>query len=114
MPYIDLKTSVTVTKPQKTALFHALGKAIETFPGKSERWLMVNVTDQCSICFAGDETAPAAIADVRVFGEAAPDACEKMTENVCNILNDVLNLPPDRVYVCYKGYDQWGWNGGNF
>ncbi len=114
MPYINLKTSAAVTQPQKTALFSALGKAIEAFPGKSERWLMVDITDQCSICFAGDENTPAAMVDVKVFGSAAPAACEKMTQNVCKILNEVLNLPQDRVYVCYKGYDQWGWNGGNF
>ena len=41
MPNIHVQTNITLTPEKKTEIKEALGKAIETIPGKSERWLMV-------------------------------------------------------------------------
>lgn len=37
-----------------------------------------------------------------------------MTAKVCEILDSVLGIPGDAVYVSYWGTGNWGWNGGNF
>ena len=114
MPYIDIKTTVPVSGDMEAALFKALGKAIEIFPGKTEKWLMLNVTGEQKMCFAGDAKQPCLFADVRIFGNPNAKAAEAMTQALCGIFEEVLNIPADRSYICYKGYDTWGWNNMNF
>ncbi len=114
MPYIDTKTTVTITPAQQKAVFAALGKAIENIPGKTEQWLMLNLEGGKQMCFRGDSDTPCAMVDVRIFGSADSKAYENMTAAICEIFEAELHIPADRVYVCYKGYSEWGWNGSNF
>lgn len=48
------------------------------------------------------------------ISNVSKEGSEAMTAEVCNILENELGIPPDRIYVKYKGYSDWGWNGGNF
>ena len=49
-----------------------------------------------------------------MFG-SIPDSClDEMTRSVCDIYEEELRIPKDRIYVKYEGCDKWGWNGGNF
>lgn len=114
MPYIDTKTSAHVTPQQKQDLFKKMGKIIEDIPGKTEEWLMLNIEGGCSMCFRGDADTPCAMVDVRIFGAADSQAYENMTKDICKIFDEVLHIPSDRVYICYKGYSEWGWNHKNF
>ena len=45
MPYINLKTTTKVTEEKAEILKAKFGKAIESFPGKTESWLMVGIED---------------------------------------------------------------------
>ncbi len=114
MPYIDTKTTVSVTPEKEKALFAALGKAIENIPGKTEEWLMLNIAGDQHMCFKGDSQTPCAMVDVRIFGAADSKAYENMTQAVCAIFERELDIPANRVYICYKGYSEWGWNSMNF
>ena len=51
---------------------------------------------------------------VDLLGSVSSSSSEKMTEKLCEILSDELSLSPDRVYVKYSGFSDWGWNKGNF
>lgn len=113
MPYIETKTNVKITKSAADAIKARLGKAIETIPGKSERWLMLSFFDEQTFYFAGDH-APCAMVEIKIYGSAPASALEKMTERVSTILSEELSLPADRVYVKYEFCENWGWNGGNF
>ena len=114
MPYINLKTTKTVSAEECEALKVAFGKAIESFPGKSEAWLMVGIEDGAKLWFKGDASKDSAIVDVDLLGDVNEEASEKMTSVVCDILERELGVGADRVYVKYTGYKHWGWNGGNF
>lgn len=114
MPYINLKTTKKVTDEQALAVKSAFGKAIECFPGKSEAYLMVGIEDGIRMWFRGDDADDTAIVDVDLLGTVNPDAAEKMTGVVCNILEDELGIAPGRIYVKYSGYKDWGWNKSNF
>ena len=114
MPYIDIKTTVSISPAAEKALFEQLGKAIEIFPGKTEKWLMLNLCGEQKMCFAGDAKKPCLFADVRIFGEPDEAAAEEMTKALCSVFEQVLSIPADRSYVCYKGYNTWGWNNMNF
>ena len=114
MPYIKVTTTAKVSDQTAAALKADFGKAIENFPGKSEQWLMVAVADNTRMWIRGDNSADTAMVDVELLGSVNASASEKMTADVCRILADRLGIAPDRVYVKYTGYANWGWNGNNF
>ena len=114
MPYINLKTTKKVSDEKCEAIKTAFGKAIENFPGKTEAWLMVGIDDGAKLWFKGDASSGSAIVDVELLGTTTNEYAEKMTAVVCDILNRELEISPDRIYVKYREYDKWGWNGQNF
>ena len=113
MPFIDVKTNTQVTKDNELALKEALGRAIAILPGKSERWLMLEIKDCCRMYFHGDD-APCAMVQVQVFGKINTQKCEELTQEVCRIFKQVLDIPEDATYVKYEEVGLWGWNGQNF
>lgn len=114
MPCIQTTTSVSVSDAQKAQLKARFGKAIEIFPGKTERWLMLTLADNVPVAMAGDDEASAAFVEVSLLGKSDRAHFERMTAEICDILDDVLSIRPDRVYVKYEEVAHWGWNGGNF
>lgn len=114
MPYINLKTTKNVSADACEKVKSAFGKAIECFPGKSEAYLMVGIEGGAKLWFRGDASQDSAIVDVELLGAVNSEASEKMTAEICNILEDELGISPERVYVKYSGYADWGWNKRNF
>ena len=113
MPFINVMTNTAVSEEKKIAVKSALGKAITAIPGKSESWLMVGINPEYTLYFKGDD-APAAMVEVSVLGAADPSAYNKLTAQICDILNGELGIDSTRIYVRYTETDNWGWNGGNF
>lgn len=114
MPCIEVKASTAVTPQQEEALKQRLGQAIAVFPGKSEAWLMVGIEGGCHLWFRGDNSRPAAFVEVKILGTSTREYFEKMTKEVCTILEEELGIPGDRTYVKYEEVEHWGYNGGNF
>ena len=114
MPYIKLTTTAKIDAAKADALKTKFGKAIENFPGKTENWLMVGIEDDRKMWFRGDASADTAMVDVELLGSVSAPASERMTAALCGILREELGIAPDRVYVKYTGYTDWGWNGSNF
>ena len=114
MPYIELKTTASISPEKSKSLKAAFGKAIESFPGKSESWLMVNISGDEDMYFKGSNSADCAMVSVDLLGSVSSAASEKLTAALCSVLSNELSVSPDRVYVKYSGFSDWGWNGGNF
>lgn len=113
MPYIDLKTDKVISKEVELNLIADFGKAIETFPGKTERYLMVNVDGGHTMAFAG-EVGNCCMVSVDLLGSATAEVYEVMTKLTCKIVSEALGIPEDRIYVKYSEFSTWGWNGINF
>lgn len=113
MPFIDSKISVSVSQEKKDAIKAKLGQAISVL-GKGENFLMVGFDDNYDLYFAGDKVEKGAYVAVSLYGKCSPDAYSKMSGEVCNILNEELGIPGDKVYVTYREVSDWGWNGRNF
>lgn len=114
MPYIDTKTSAKITNEQKERLIKEFGAAIELIPGKSEEWLMLNFEGECQMAFRGISNIPCAMVDVYIFGKTTTEAYAALTERTCAIINEILGVPTDRIYVKYSEKDRWGFDGFNF
>ena len=113
MPFIDVKTNVSVSEEQKNSIKTALGQAITAIPGKSESWLMVGIKPEYDLWFKRED-APAAMVEVYIFGSASSNALTTLTSHITGILTDNIGIPSDRVYVKYTSTNDWGWNGSNF
>lgn len=114
MPFINSKISVKITKEQEELIKTKLGKAISIIPGKSENWLMVGFEDEYKLYFKGEKSEKIAFVEVKIFGHANAEAFEKLTKEICNIYEEVLGIPQDKIYIKYEEVSEWGWNGSNF
>ncbi len=113
MPFINVKTNVSVSKEKEIAVKSALGEAITAIPGKSESWLMVGIEPDYRLYFKGTDE-PAAMTEVSVYGNASSAALSTLTQRISDILSRELSLSPSRIYVKYEQTPDWGWSGGNF
>ena len=113
MPFAEIKTNVSVSKETEIEIKSDLARCISLFPGKTERWLMVNVVPDSHLWFGGSDD-PCAIIDVQIFGEPGSSDCEKVTSAITEKISAALSIAADRIYVKYAGSSLWGWNGSNF
>ena len=114
MPFINSKLSVSLTAEKEEEIKQKLGKAIELIPGKSENWLMVGFEDNYKLYFKGEKAPKIAFVEVKIFGKASGSAYDSLTAAICDIYNETLGIPKDKIYVKYEEVDYWGWNGSNF
>ena len=112
MPFIDTKTNVKITEEKERELTRKIGEAITLIPGKSERWLMLNFSDECRMAFAGD-FSPTAILEVKLFGAADERSYENLTRSLTDIVNAELSIPKSRIYIKYEEITTWGYGGEN-
>jgi len=109
MPFINVKTNVSVSADKKTAIKSALGNAISIIPGKSETWLMVGIEPEYALYFKGTDE-PAAMVEVSIYGSADSNSLNKLTAEISDIISGELNIPTSRIYVKYSQTPDWGWN----
>ena len=114
MPYIETKTSASVSREKELLLKEELGKAIELIPGKNEKWLVLNLIDNCRMALGGNADDEVAMVEIDIFGTSTDAAFEALTNKICAVMEEVIGVKSDRVYVKYREVDRWGWNGSNF
>lgn len=112
MPFIEVKTNQNISDV-KTAVKEELGKAITAIPGKSESWLMIEISDKLDMYFQGSD-APCAMFEISIFGNATDSAYDDLTKRICTISQEYLGVSPERTYVKYTEIDHWGYNNFNF
>ena len=110
MPYINARLTNTVTKEQETALKAKLGEAI-TLLGKSESYLMVEISDECRLYFGGKNDTDIAYFEVKLLGSATGAKYEALTARICEIVSEMFSIPGDKVYVKFEEVENWGFNG---
>ncbi len=113
MPFINSKISVKITREQEETIKSKLGKAISIIPGKSENWLMIGFEDDYKLYFKGEKFEKIAFVEVKIFGQISSENSEKLTKEICNIYEEVLGIPQNKIYIKYEEVSQWGWNGNN-
>ena len=114
MPYIDVHTNTELPREKTEALKSEIARVLaDSFPGKTENWLMLRFNGGEDMFFGGS-AAPCAMIDVFIFGAQAKKNYDKMTAAVTELIAEECAIPAERIYVKYTECDKWGWNGGNF
>ena len=113
MPMIDSKVTVRLSAEQKEELKTELGKLIAIL-NKSEAYLMVSMEDACDLWLGGRKLEKGAYVAVSLYGDAPKEAYDRLTGEICGLLQEKLGIPGNAVYVTYHPVSDWGWNGKNF
>ncbi len=113
MPFIRVTTNEKITKENANLLTMELGVGIECIEGKTESWLMLEFKGEAQMAFSGS-CAPCAMVEVDLLGRASESDKSALTNSLCHIVNFVLNIPSDRIYVRYLETDTWGYDHKNF
>ena len=113
MPFINTKTTTTLSNSKKGSLTAEICSITRECLGKGENWVMTGFEDNASLSFQGS-TADIAYVEVKSFGTPSPAGTSQMTAKLCALLERELSIPQDRIYVAYYPTDKWGWNGNNF
>ncbi|WP_312281935.1 phenylpyruvate tautomerase MIF-related protein [Oscillibacter sp.] len=110
MPYIGINTSKRLSDTQKDTLKTALGEKISLIPGKTERMLMVDISDGRTMYLAGEQRDLAYV-DVKCFGSAEFAHRKAFTEAAFEVVQQTTRLPQDGIYLTYSEFENWGMQG---
>lgn len=114
MPLMKLHTSVPVPAEQQDALIKSLSAIASEVIGKPETYVMVAL---CTgpMCMGG-EPGPAAFVDVRSIGGLSGDVNRQISERVCGLLSETLDIPANRVFLNFTDVARthWGFNSATF
>lgn len=107
MPFIDARFSTPVNATQEEAIKSKLGEAI-TLIGKSEAYLMVQITSDCKLYFKGNCDEDCAFFEVKLLGKSTKKNYEALTKALCDIAQQELGISGNRVYVKFEEVEYWG------
>ena len=113
MPFISVNVSNSLTKDQKDQIKSRLGKLIEILPSKSEKGLMVDVSDNHTLYYAGEEVKNAAFIDLRLYKESPFDEKGDFFRQTCDMLGEVAGIDVNSIYCNIFELSNWG-SRGNF
>lgn len=108
MPFINVKTNVSLNENKKTTIKSRASKAISLIPGKSEAYLMCAVEDGVSMMFQGDDDKNIAFVEVKIFGSSTKENYGRLTAEICNILSEEAGVDGKNCYVKFEEVKYWG------
>lgn len=111
MPYLNIRTNQTVAN--KSALLKAASQTVSQASGKPESYVMVTVTQEADMLFAGTD-APTAILDYRALG--LPADRRAFSDALCSMIDQQLGVDGSRIYISMTDSERqnWGWNHSTF
>ncbi|MBD9354567.1 phenylpyruvate tautomerase MIF-related protein [Methylomonas albis] len=114
MPFLKLNTNITLDAEQKSTMLSELSQLLSKETGKPERYVMIYLSENNTMLFAGSET-PLAYLECKSIGLSHSQA-KSLSTSICQLLNTRLSIPQDRIYIEFSDCppDFWGWNGSTF
>lgn len=117
MPYCEINTNVSIgTKAETDKVVLAVSKCVAENIQKPEKWVMVRVNPDQSMSYSGT-TEPCAFVRLVSIGNLDEARNKVISQNVCSLLKDTLQIPPARVYIDFKDVEKrymFGWNSSTF
>ena len=112
MPYLHVHTNAIINDHLHflTVCSSTVAKAL----GKPESYVMVEVSDNRSMMFAGTE-APLAFLALKSLGLSATQT-ENLSATLCALIQQELAINADRIYIEFTAPERamFGWNKGTF
>ncbi len=112
MPVLSIHTNVSVKN--NNALLKEASAIISQALGKPETYVMIRISDNENICFAGNND-PLAYVELTSLGLSS-DQTTALSETICSFIQQNLNIDPARIYIKFSAPERamFGWNSGTF
>ena len=110
MPFIIARVNTHIDKNQELAIKSEMGRAITLIPGKSEKYLMLGLEDDYKFYLRGD-SQKAALIEASIFGNEDHEGFKEFARETTKIFNEVLNIPPENIYINFADIKTWAVNG---
>lgn len=111
MPYINVNVTGVLTDTQKEEIKRGLGEKITLIPGKSEKALMIDISDCHTIYMAGEKLEQTAYLDVKIYGHTDFEVKRMFTEAAFAVVSQATGIPADGMYLNFSEYENWGTRG---
>ena len=112
MPYLHIHTNVAVA--DQPELLTRCSSEIAAALGKPESYVMVELSDQQPMLFAGSD-APLAFVELKSLGLNNTQTAD-LSARICSLLHALLGVDSARIYIEFAAPERpmFGWNGGTF
>jgi phenylpyruvate tautomerase len=114
VPLLKIETNLALPPPQRRELLRQASARTAGVLGKPERYVMVSLTHNPDMLFAGTDT-PLAYLELKSIGLPGQRTGE-LSAALCALLEERLNIPAERIYIEFTDAERhlWGWDGGTF
>ena len=109
MPYINVSTSAKIE--DKTKLLEEISILISSLTGKSKKFIMAKLDDNCEIYFNDD--SPSCFLEIKSIGSLNPS---DMAKSISDFIHEKMGIPIDKIYISFEDVSasMWAWNGRTF
>ncbi len=115
MPLIKTQVSKDLSSEKKEELVKKLSAKCAEVLGKPESFVVSIVDDNSTITFGG-EIREFAYIELKSIGALGPVVNEELTIAICDVVNDIIDIEGDKVYIEFSDVPgaYWGWNNKTF
>ncbi len=111
MPYIDVKVTATLDASAKIKLKEGLGRIITLIPGKTEAVTMIGLIGGYDLYMDGKPLQEGAYVEVKAYKEVPREYKEAVNAGIFELLDSVLSIRPENIYVTFFDQNEWGSHG---
>ena len=108
--YVKKKYNLLIGDRTAEELKKTIGQKISLIPGKTEAALMVDISDNHTMYFAGEKRKLAYV-DVRCYGSTEFENKKALTEALFDAVELHTGLHDDSIYLTYTEFSNWGTRG---
>lgn len=117
MPCANITVSCKVPKAQADVIVQKACKILSDVIGKPISYCMATlaVLDGGG-SMDGESATPVGFVSVQSIGGLSPKVNKKLSSGFCSMLNEVLEIDMDRIYMNFKTFSgsSWGYNKSTF
>ena len=112
MPYLSVSSNKLLDT--RSNQLKALSESISEGLGKPESYVMVSITHNPDMLFAGSNE-PLAYCELKSLG-LEPTQTKDLSKRLCSTLNRLFDIDPARIYIEFSSpaRPMWGWNNKTF
>lgn len=110
MPFIKLKTNISISEEKEINIKSFIGKAIETIPGKSEKYILLNIEDKQRMWLRGKDE-PMIYIEASIYGNSDHYGFDRFAKEVSVFLSRELNVDLRNIYIKFEDVGPWSVGG---
>ena len=112
MPLLSIHTNIKIDN--KAEFAQAASSLIANMLGKPESYVMVQVSDEQCLMFAGDHQ-PCALLALKSLGLPETETAS-FSKQLCEFITQHADIPGSRIYIEFSSPQRhmWGWDSRTF